>query len=59
MKTRFIILFLLIGFIAIVTKAQVCDIKGDWTGKLSVYGNEIPLYKNVKINNFVKYILKT
>lgn len=43
MKTRFIILFLLIGFIAIVTKAQVCDIKGDWTGKLSVYGNEIPL----------------
>ena len=43
MKTRFVILFLLIGFIAIVTKAQVCDIKGDWTGKLSVYGNEIPL----------------
>lgn len=43
MKTKFIILFLLIGFIAIVTKAQVCDIKGDWTGKLSVYGNEIPL----------------
>ena len=36
-------LVLLIGFIAIVTKAQVCDIKGDWTGKLSVYGNEIPL----------------
>ena len=51
MKTRFIILFLLIGFIAIVTKAQVCDIKGDWTGKLSVYGNEFHLCSILMVRN--------
>lgn len=38
-----LILLLLICFTSIVTRAQVCDIKGDWTGKLSVYGTEIPL----------------
>ena len=38
-----LILLLLICFTSIVARAQVCDIKGDWTGKLSVYGTEIPL----------------
>ena len=51
MKTRFIILFLLIGFIAIVTKAQVCDIKGDWTGKLSVYVMKFHLCSILMVRN--------